>query len=65
MRGYSELEFRLSMSRKEIGNHLGIAHETVSRIIQLFQSRQFIEIKSKQLRIIDKKELFNFLQPIH
>ena len=65
VRGYSELEFRLSMSRKEIGNHLGIAHETVSRIIQLFQSRQFIEIKSKQLRIIDKKELFNFLQPIH
>ena len=28
-RGYAELEFRLSMSREDIGNHLGIAHETV------------------------------------
>ena len=65
IRGYSEFEFRLSMSREEIGNHLGIAHETVSRIIQLFQARQIIEVKSKQLRIIDKKELFNFLQLIH
>ena len=65
VRGYSEFEFRLSMSREEIGNHLGIAHKTVSRIIQLFQARQIIEVKSKQLRIIDKKELFNFLQLIH
>ncbi len=60
VRGYSEFEFRLSMSREEIGNHLGIAHETVSRIIHLFQSRNLIEVKSKQFRIIDKKELFNF-----
>ncbi len=60
VRGYSELEFRLSMSREEIGNHLGIAHETVSRIIHLFQSRKLIEVKSKQFKIIDKKELFNF-----
>ena len=60
LRGYSEMEFRLSMSRVEIGNHLGIAHETVSRIIHLFQAQQLIEIKSKQLKIINKKELFNF-----
>ncbi|WP_235209431.1 helix-turn-helix domain-containing protein [Methylobacter sp. BBA5.1] len=60
MRGYSELEFRLSMSREEIGNYLGIAHETVSRIIHHFQSRQLIEVKSKQLKIIDKKRLFSF-----
>ena len=60
VRGYSELEFRLSMSREEIGNHLGIAHETVSRIFHLFQSRNLIEVKSKQFSIVDKKELFNF-----
>ena len=54
------MEFRLSMSRVEIGNHLGIAHETVSRIIHLFQTQQLIEIKSRQLKIINKKELFNF-----
>ena len=60
IRGYSEMEFRLSMSREEIGNHLGIAHETVSRIIHLFQARKLIEVKSKQLKITNKKELFNF-----
>ncbi len=60
LRGYSELEFRLSMSREEIGNYLGIAHETVSRIIHLFQARKLIEVKSKQLKITDKKGLFSF-----
>ncbi|MDD2724021.1 MAG: helix-turn-helix domain-containing protein [Methylovulum sp.] len=60
IRGYSELEFRLSMSREEIGNHLGIAHETVSRIFNYFQSLEIIEIKAKHLKIIDKKKLLSF-----
>ncbi|MGR9044335.1 MAG: helix-turn-helix domain-containing protein [Gammaproteobacteria bacterium] len=58
-RGYSELEFRLTMSREEIGNYLGIAHETVSRIVHHFQAMQLIEVKSKQLRILNKKRLFS------
>ena len=58
-RGYSELEFRLSMSREDIGNHLGITHETVSRVVHAFQSLQLIEIKAKQLKIRDKKKLFS------
>jgi len=61
LRGYSGVEFRLSMSREEIGNHLGITHETVSRIFHLFQDKQWLEIKSKQVKIIDKKKLLNFL----
>jgi len=60
IRGYSELEFRLTMSREEIGNHLGIAHETVSRIVHHFQSLEIIEIKARQLKIINKKKLFSF-----
>lgn len=60
MRGYSEMEFRLSMSREEIGNYLGIAHETVSRIIHHFQALHLIEVKSKQLKILDKKRLFSY-----
>ncbi len=62
IRGYSELEFRLSMSREEIGNHLGIAHETVSRIFHYFQTLEIIEIKTKQVKIIDKKKLSGFYQ---
>lgn len=62
IRGYSEFEFRLSMSREEIGNHLGIAHETVSRIVHHFQSLEIIQIKAKQLKIINKKKLFSFYE---
>ncbi|MDD5274779.1 MAG: helix-turn-helix domain-containing protein [Methylovulum sp.] len=62
IRGYSESEFRLSMSREEIGSHLGIAHETVSRIINNFQALEIIEIKAKQLKILDKKKLFGFYE---
>ena len=60
IRGYSEFEFRLSMSREEIGNHLGIAEETVSRIIRHFQVLEIIEIKAKRLKIINKKKLLGF-----
>jgi CRP/FNR family transcriptional regulator len=48
------------MSREEIGNYLGITHETVSRVIHLLQARELIEVKSKQLKIINKKGLFSF-----
>jgi CRP/FNR family transcriptional regulator len=47
------------MSREDIGNHLGITHETVSRVVHSFQSLQLIEIKAKQLKIRDKKKLFS------
>lgn len=60
LRGYSALDFRLSMSRDEIGNYLGITHETVSRIIHLLQDRDVIEVKSKQFKIVDKKKLSGF-----
>jgi len=62
MRGYSDTEFRLTMSREEIGNHLGISHETVSRIVHYFQSLEAIEIKAKRLKITDKKKLFSFYE---
>lgn len=62
LRGYSETEFRLSMSREDIGSYLGIAHETVSRIFNHFQSFGMIEIKAKRLKITDKKKLFGFYE---
>ena len=62
-RGYAEMEFRLSMSREDIGNHLGIAHETVCRIMHHFQAQNLIAIKSKHLKIIDKKKLLSAYSP--
>jgi len=61
-RGYSEHEFRLSMSRVDIGSHLGIAQETVSRIFNHFQSLGILEIKAKNLKIKDKKKLLGFCE---
>jgi CRP/FNR family transcriptional regulator, anaerobic regulatory protein len=55
-RGFSASEFHLSMSRSDIANHLGLAVETVSRILSRFQDDGLISITGKaiSLRNIDK-----------
>lgn len=53
--GYSAREFKLPMSREEIGNYLGLTTETVSRILSKLQrdeiivaKRRFVEIKNPE-----------------
>ncbi|NJD07279.1 MAG: fumarate/nitrate reduction transcriptional regulator Fnr [Methylococcaceae bacterium] len=50
-RGFSPLDFRLSLTRQEIGNFLGLALETVSRILKSFEDGGLIEVNYKQIRI--------------
>mgnify|MGYP001043463472 FL=1 len=57
MRGYSSHSFRLTMSRNEIGNYLGLAVETVSRTFTRFSSQRFIIADGKELEIINEHEL--------
>ena len=56
-RGFSANQFRLSMSRNEIGNYLGLAVETVSRVFTRFQQNELIAAEGKEIRIIDPIQL--------
>lgn len=56
-RGYSPRQFRLSMSRGEIGNYLGIAEETVSRILSRFQNAGLVGIDRRLVRLVDRRAL--------
>jgi len=52
--GYSASEFILRMSREEIGNHLGLTLETVSRMFTRFAKEGLIRIqKQREIRLLD------------
>ncbi len=57
--GYSATEFRLAMSRSEIGNYLGLTFETVSRSLNKFQKQGLISINHKYIHILDSIGLKN------
>ncbi len=46
-------EIKLSMSRKEIADYLGITKETLSRSLTSLQNKVLIEISGKNIHIID------------
>ncbi len=52
-RGFSASKFTLSLTRQEMGNHLGLALETVSRLLKKFQLENLISCKSKHIEILD------------
>lgn len=56
-RGFSSKEFRLSMTRGDIGNYLGLTVETISRLLGRFQNSNIIEVKGKYISILDKENL--------
>lgn len=51
--GYSATEFKLSMSRQDIGNYLGLTIETVSRVLSKFNKGGLIHIDRKLVKILD------------
>ncbi|HEY9136176.1 MAG TPA: fumarate/nitrate reduction transcriptional regulator Fnr [Pseudomonadales bacterium] len=56
-RGLSSTQFRLPMSRNDIGNYLGLAVETVSRVFTRFQSESLIQADGKEIIILDWEDL--------
>ena len=51
--GYSSTNFKLAMSRQDIGNYLGLTVETVSRILGRFQKDNIIAINNKSVALLD------------
>ncbi|MFK8068568.1 MAG: cyclic nucleotide-binding domain-containing protein [Gammaproteobacteria bacterium] len=50
-RGFSDKEFNLTMSRSEIANFLGIASETVSRLLTKLHDSGIIQVERRMIRI--------------
>ena len=50
-RGFSATRFRLPMGRREIGDHLGLTMETVSRVLSDFRGREIIALPRNEIEI--------------
>jgi CRP/FNR family transcriptional regulator len=61
-RGFSPKDFYLSMSRHEIGNYLGLAVETVSRLFTRFQEEGLLSVERKHVEIQDLDRLRAIVQ---
>ncbi|WP_090718356.1 fumarate/nitrate reduction transcriptional regulator Fnr [Nitrosomonas sp. Nm166] len=53
IRGYSESNFYLRMTREEIGSYLGLKLETVSRAFSKLQDENIITVDNKHIKIND------------
>lgn len=60
-RGFSPTEFNLSMSRHDIGNYLGLATETISRIFSRFHDEGLISVHRRQVHIHNLHKLENMI----
>lgn len=56
-RGLSPTSFRLPMSRNDIGNFLGLAVETVSRVFTRLQKQSVIAVEGKEIDICNHQQL--------
>jgi CRP/FNR family transcriptional regulator len=60
-RGLSGEVFDLSMTRVDIANYLGMAIETVSRLLTHLQNQHIIEVQKRQISIIAPDKLDQYL----
>ena len=56
-RGFSASSLILRMTREEIGSYLGLKLETVSRTFSKFQDDGILDVKQRQIRILDQDKL--------
>jgi CRP/FNR family transcriptional regulator len=56
-RKLSSTNFRLPMSRTDIGNYLGLTIETVSRVFSRFNKQGLISVEGKEVTLVDLETL--------
>ncbi len=56
-RGFSASSLVLRMTREEIGSYLGLKLETVSRTFSKFQDEGLLEVKQRDIRVLDEAGL--------
>ncbi|MCU0773461.1 MAG: fumarate/nitrate reduction transcriptional regulator Fnr [Ideonella sp.] len=56
-RGFSGSALILRMTREEIGSYLGLKLETVSRTFSKFQEEGLLEVKQRQIKVLDPEGL--------
>jgi len=56
-RGYSAVQFNICLTRQELGEHLGLTLETVSRTLAQFQNIGFLNVQRKLIEIKDLQGL--------
>lgn len=61
-RGLSNRSYRLTMTRADIGNYLGLSVETISRILSNLQQEGVIEVQNKLVEIIEPLRLREMAQ---
>jgi len=63
-RGFSGSSLVLRMTREEIGSYLGLKLETVSRAFSRFQDDGVLEVKQRDVRVIDESALRRLLNEV-
>jgi len=63
-RGFSATRFHLTMSRTDIGNHLRLAPETVSRVLKRFQDDGLVELDRREVELRGIEALKALAAPI-
>lgn len=61
--GYSRTSFTLRMTRQEIGSHLGLKLETVSRTLSAFAMAGLIEVDRRAVTLCDVDRLRRIVEP--
>jgi len=61
-RHLSEDKFRLPMSRSDIGNYLGLALETTSRVFTQLQHAGVLDVRGKDIQVLDRAYLRGLIE---